>query len=191
MRRLFNTQLVSFRACFIFAFSLALIGCGAGKDKTSVELIQDMFHQISLKAQDYDDLRNEPSNRVPPEGTLPRGQSFERYSTDPIGAGQNLKSPYAEISEADLEKVLSRGKAKYEIYCGVCHGTQGHAADDSKLKAYIPLIPPLVSDKVKGLKDGHVYHIITNGQGVMGSYASQIPDKNDRWAIVKYIRTLK
>lgn len=166
---------------------IALAGCGAGKDKTSVELIQDMFTQISLKAQDYDYVRNEPSNRVPPENTVPRGFKAEKYVTDPIAAGQNLKNP-VEVGD---EKALALGKARYEVYCGICHGTQGRAADDSKLKAYIPLIPALNTEKVKAMRDGQIYHIITNGQGVMGSYAGQIPNQQDRWAIVNYVRTLK
>ncbi|MEK6554536.1 MAG: cytochrome c [Bdellovibrionota bacterium] len=171
----------------ILVTGFALVGCGAGSDKTSVELIQDMFTQISLKAQDYDYQRNEPSSRLPPEHTKPRGYKTEKYVTDPVGAGQNLQNPFPDGDE----KALARGKYKYEIYCGICHGTQGHAADDSKLKVYIPLIPALTSDKVKGLRDGQIYHIITNGQGVMGSYAGQIQNPEDRWAIVKYIRTLK
>ena len=89
------------------------------------------------------------------------------------------------------EKVIARGKYKFDIYCALCHGTNGHAAEDSKLKQYIPLIPPLVSDKVKAFKDGRIYYIITNGQGVMGSYATQVQNAEDRWAIVSYVRTLK
>ena len=171
--------------------TLALVGCGAGKDKTSVELIQDMMVQISLKAQDYDELRGEPSNRVPPANTVPRGYTPEKYATDPMAAGQNLKNPFVTYTGEELEKMLARGKAKYDVYCGICHGSKGYAAEDSNLKKYIPLIPPLVSEKVNGLKDGHIYHIITHGQGVMGAYGTQIPSVDDRWAIVNYIRTLK
>jgi hypothetical protein len=52
-------------------------------------------------------------------------------------------------------------------------------------------IPPLTSDKVKAFKDGRIFHIITDGQGLMGSYASQIRNESDRWAIVNYVRTLQ
>ncbi|MEP6903764.1 MAG: cytochrome c, partial [Actinomycetota bacterium] len=37
---------------------------------------------------------------------------------------------------------------------------------------------------------GHFFDVITNGQGKMNSYASQIPVA-DRWAIVAYIRALQ
>lgn len=174
-----------------FRFAIALIpvfviGCSGGKNSPTIELIQDMMDQVSVKAQDYDYLREEAGNRVPPANTVPRGYAPEKY-TDPVQAENNLKSP---LDMGD-EKVIARGKYKYDIYCAVCHGTNGHAAEDSKLKPYIPLIPALVTEKVKGFRDGRIYYIITNGQGVMGPYGSQIQNAEDRWAIVSYVRTLK
>lgn len=166
--------------------ALGLIGCGAGKNKQGVELIQDMMDQVSVKSQDYDEIRHEAGNRVPPEHTVPRGFTPDKYN-DPNLAEANMKSPL----DMNDEKVIARGKYKFEIYCALCHGTNGHAAEDSKLKKYIPLIPPLVSDKVKAYKDGRIYYIITHGQGVMGQYASQVQNAEDRWAIVSYVRTLK
>jgi hypothetical protein len=59
------------------------------------------------------------------------------------------------------------------------------------LKAYIPVIKPLVSDSVHGMKDGRIFHIISCGQGVMQTYATQVQNPDDRWAIVNYVRTLK
>ncbi len=172
---------------FVFALlPLFVLGCSGGKNTPTIELIQDMMDQVSVKSQDYDKLRNEPGNRVPPAHTVPRGYAAEKYS-DPIQAENNLKSPL----DMNDEKVIARGKAKFEIYCALCHGTSGHAAEDSKLKPYIPLIPPLVSDKVKAFKDGRIYYIITNGQGVMGPYGTQVQNAEDRWAIVSYVRTLK
>jgi hypothetical protein len=181
-----NKKLKAFGIACALVPAALLIGCGAGKNQPQVELIQDMMDQISVKSQDYDGLRQEAGNRVPPAHTVPRGFVPEKYS-DPIQAEQNLKSPL----DMNDPEVIKQGKYKYDIYCALCHGTNGHAAEDSKLKPYIPLIPPLVSDKVKGFKDGRIYYIITNGQGVMGQYASQIQNAEDRWAIVSYIRTLK
>jgi hypothetical protein len=58
---------------FIFVSAALLTSCSAGKDKTNVELIQDMMDQKNLKSQDYDEFSKTPSNRVPPEGTVPQG----------------------------------------------------------------------------------------------------------------------
>ncbi len=51
--------------------------------------------------------------------------------------------------------------------------------------------PPLISDKIIGVADGAIFHIISDGQGVMSSYAFQLVDEKDRWAIVNYVRSLQ
>jgi hypothetical protein len=38
--------------------------------------------------------------------------------------------------------------------------------------------------------DGYFFYVITNGFGVMPSYAAQVPAE-DRWAIIAWIRTLQ
>jgi mono/diheme cytochrome c family protein len=37
---------------------------------------------------------------------------------------------------------------------------------------------------------GYFFDVITNGYGAMSNYASQVP-REDRWAIVAYVRTLQ
>ena len=49
----------------------------------------------------------------------------------------------------------------------------------------------LLSAEAKAYTDGRMYHAITAGRGVMGSYAGQIPDEKTRWAVVNYVRTLQ
>jgi hypothetical protein len=48
----------------------------------------------------------------------------------------------------------------------------------------------LQSDKVRNWPDGNIYHVITMGQNVMPSYASQITP-GDRWAVIHYVRALQ
>jgi mono/diheme cytochrome c family protein len=166
---------------------LMLAGCGGGKNKTNIELIQDMMVQASYKSQDYDDVKKEGSNRLPPDGVVPRGQEVYMYSGDPAGAESNLKNPLAGLPDAEW---MARGAEKFRIYCSVCHGSSGKG--DGPIAAKMSLKPPaLVSDKVKQFRDGRIYHILHDGQGVMGSYASQIQSVSDRWAVVNYIRYLQ
>jgi hypothetical protein len=40
------------------------------------------------------------------------------------------------------------------------------------------------------MTDGMMFHSITYGKGLMGSYASQVT-RAQRWMIIKYIRTLQ
>ncbi len=176
------------RSALFISLSFLLVGCNAGKNQTNVELIQDMMDQVNVKAQDYDvDKVDKRANMVPPENTIPRGFSPYKFSGKAIEAEAGLTNPLA----GDFAPtVLEKGKAKYDIYCGVCHGATG--LGDGKVGVKMVVKPPaLVSDKVKAFKDGRIFHIITDGQGLMGSYASQLNHESDRWAIVNYVRTLR
>ena len=81
------------------------------------------------------------------------------------------------------------GQQSYEIYCSVCHGQKG--AGDGPVAEKMAVKPPaLTSSKIKNFKDGRIFHIITDGQGVMGAYSYQIRDSKTRWAVVNYVRSL-
>lgn len=172
----------------LFASVILLTGCNGGKNQTNIELIQNMMDQISIKSQDWDP--KEPDKlqmRTPPEGTVPRGFTPYKYATDPDGAEKNLVNPYAGKV---TEEILNVGKKHFETYCAVCHGIEGKG--DGLVAEKMAVKPPtLLSDKLKNYKDGRIFHIITAGQGVMGTYATQITDPNKRWAVVNYVRHLE
>ncbi|MFS4460254.1 c-type cytochrome [Bdellovibrio sp. HCB2-146] len=171
--------------------AIALSSCGPRGNKPNVEVIQDMMESPAIKAQEYDE--NSPHHsgmRVPPEHTAPVGFTPYRYATDVEGAAKNLKNPLAGKMD---EETLLVGQKYYETQCAVCHGYKGEGgvAAKSVVSEKMALKPPaLLSDKVKGWPDGHLYHVITMGQGVMGPYASHVP-QSVRWQVVNYIRFLE
>ncbi|MDG0817424.1 c-type cytochrome [Bdellovibrio svalbardensis] len=171
--------------------ALALSGCGPSGNKPNVEIIQDMMESPAIKAQEYDETSPHHSGmRVPPENTAPVGFEPYRYATDVEGAAKNLKNPIAGKMD---EETLLTGQKYYETNCAVCHGFKGEGAVAANAPAASKMAlkpPPMLSDKVKGWPDGHLYHVITMGQGVMGPYASHIPQKY-RWQVVNYIRFLE
>lgn len=178
------------RLLSLFALSLAtfIAGCNGGKNQPNIELIQDMMDQISVKAQDSDPKRkNEFANHYPPEHTVPIGFKPYPYPGDPQAADKNLKNPHAGDFSAEF---IELGKRKYEIYCLMCHGE--HLTGDGPVGAKMLLKPPsLLSQKVRDFHDGHIFHIISQGQGLMGAYATQIHNVKDRWAIVNYVRSIE
>lgn len=168
--------------------SLFLAACNGGKNQTNIELIDDMMDQINVKAQDWDaDRPGMRANMVPPANTVPRGFVPYKYSGNPVDAEAKLKNPLADDFSP---KTLSLGKAKFEVYCMVCHGPGGKGDGPVAAKFMVP-VKALVSDQAKAFKDGRIFHVITEGQGLMGSYANQITDENTRWAVVNYVRTLQ
>ncbi len=163
-----------------------LISCSGG-DKPNVELLQDMMESPAVKAQEYSDIS--PDNRgmrVPPEHTVPVGFKPYRFATDYVGATNNPNPLAGDFSP----EVLITGQKYYDIHCAVCHGEK---ADGKSLVAEKMALkpPPLTSDKIKGWKDGQIYHVIQMGQGIMGPYASHLPREEWKWSVVQYIRHLQ
>lgn len=143
-----------------------------------------MSDQAKLKAQKPSDLfGNGIGMRPPVEGTVARGFLPYPFKGKPDDAGKYLLNPLLPTAAA-----LERGKSKFLTYCSPCHGNFG--SGDSRLAGQFPSPPTLHSDKVRNWPDGNLYHVITEGQNVMPSYATQI-SREDRWAIVHYVRVLE
>jgi mono/diheme cytochrome c family protein len=143
-----------------------------------------MAEQDKLKAQQASPLfKDGMGMRLPVEGTVARGFMPYPFKGKPEDAGKFLVDPLLPTKE-----VLERGKSKFLTFCSPCHGN--FARGDSRLQGQFPNPPTLHSDKVQNWPDGIIYHVITEGQNAMPSYAPQIsPD--DRWAIINYIRVLQ
>lgn len=169
--------------------SLALSACGPSGNKPNVEIIQDMMVSPALKAQSYDESSpHHSSMRVPPENTAPVGFAPYKFKGNVDGASKDLQNPLAGNGDPE---VLMVGQKYFETQCAVCHGQKGLGNPDSNVVKNMALKPPpVVSDKIKAWPDGHIYHVITEGQGVMGPYASHVPQAY-RWQLVNYIRFLQ
>lgn len=173
----------------LFAFVPVLFGCSGTHSEPNVELIQDMMDSPAIKAQEYDaDSPDRRGMRVPAEGAVPVGFTPYKYGFDLEAAAKGLKNPIAGDLSQD---VLTTGQKYYETHCSICHGSRGEGGAGQTVSQFMALKPPtLLSDKVKNWSDAHIYHVTTVGQGVMGPYASHIPQKY-RWQVVNYIRFLQ
>ena len=126
---------------------------------------------------------------LPVEGTVPRSMIPYQYDAKSFDeqqrAGRELVNPMEPTKEN-----LERGKAEFEIYCAMCHGTDGRGDGHLFTAGLFPAKPTsLRDDYVQSKPDGEIFHVITRGSisGLMGSHASQIkPD--DRWRIVTYVK---
>jgi mono/diheme cytochrome c family protein len=143
-----------------------------------------MSAQEKLKAQQPSEMfKDGIGMRRPVEGTVARGFLPYAFKGKPDEAGRFLANPLLPTKE-----VLERGKSKYLTFCSPCHGNFGRG--DSRLQGQFPNPPTLHSDKVRNWPDGNIYHVMTDGQNIMPSYATQV-SKDDRWAIVQHIRVLQ
>ena len=143
-----------------------------------------MMVQGKLKPQAASTLFKDGIGMRPPvPGTVARGFLPYAFKGRPEDAGKYLANPLPVT-----KPVLDLGREKYLTFCSPCHGNFGRG--DSRLAGQFPNPPTLHSDKVREWTDGSIFHVITEGQNVMPSYAAQI-SRDERWAIVHYVRVLQ
>jgi mono/diheme cytochrome c family protein len=85
--------------------------------------------------------------------------------------------------------LLERGRERYEIACAPCHGLGGRG-DGMIVQRGFPPPPDYNSPRLRAVPASHIVDVITNGYGVMYSYAARV-EPADRWAIAAYVRALQ
>ena len=97
---------------------------------------------------------------------------------------QNMTNPYA-----DDEDLIKPGKMLYSKHCKSCHGNKG--LGDGPMARQLETFPgDFSSEEFKATPDGPLYYKSFIGRDEMPNYEKKIPDEEDRWAIVNYMRSL-
>jgi mono/diheme cytochrome c family protein len=85
------------------------------------------------------------------------------------------------------KKTIDQGEKVAKINCVSCHGAKGKG-DGAAAVALNPKPADWTSSRVQGESDGELFWKITTGRGPMPAWR-HLPEA-DRWALVRYIRTL-
>jgi mono/diheme cytochrome c family protein len=86
-------------------------------------------------------------------------------------------------------ELLARGQERFNAMCAECHDRTG-SGNGMVVQRGFPQPPSFHVNRLRNAPIGHVFDVITNGYGVMYSYATRV-DPEDRWAISAYIRALQ
>ena len=189
------------------ALALALSGCE--------KAMQDMYNQPKYKPLGASALwpdgrasRPDVANTLAYSGGAAAGTSSGRLGTLPPPASEAPTYPVDDQGriKADLTSgspqpllatnplpmdrpTLERGRERFDIYCSPCHSVAGDG-DGMIVRRGFPSPPSYHTDRLRNAPDAHFYSVITNGYGMMYSYADRVAPP-DRWAIVAYIRALQ
>jgi mono/diheme cytochrome c family protein len=85
------------------------------------------------------------------------------------------------------KKTIEQGEKLAKVNCASCHGNKGKG-DGPAAVALNPKPADWTSKRVQDEPDGEIFWKITTGRGPMPPWR-HLPE-NDRWALVRYIRTL-
>jgi len=112
--------------------------------------------------------------------------------TAPPGAVSREDAAYQSALQtrpAMTPALLARGRERFNIYCEPCHGVAGDGDGVVPSRGF-PHPPDFHTEPLLSAPSQLIVDTITNGYGVMFSYADRVPPA-DRWAIAAYIRALQ
>lgn len=175
----------------IYSLFVLFAGCKAAGDYTGTEYMPDMKHSRAMESFTSSKVfADGKTQQLPPKGTVARGympyhleNSNEAYEE----AGRNIKSPY---NTAEHLAMLDEGKALYATYCTVCHGKEGMANGTIVANGKYPPPPTYFREDILYLPEGKMFHSITHGKNLMGSYSAQL-DQEERWKVIAYIKDMQ
>jgi mono/diheme cytochrome c family protein len=153
---------------------------------TACPRLDPMQRQEKYKAyQESDFFADGLAMRHPPPGTVPYRASVDPAVQD--GRGPDGK-PVALLPVKVDAALLARGRQRFDITCATCHGVLGDG--ESQVAINMSLRRPPSLHLYRDLPDGYIFQIISEGFGLMPSYAASLPVE-DRWAVVAYVRALQ
>ncbi len=98
---------------------------------------------------------------------------------------KKMKNPVA----ADAES-LKAGKALWNTHCKSCHGSKG-LGDGSKAGQLKTDPGDFSKADVQNETDGTLFYRTSEGRDDMPNFKKKLPDADDRWNLVNFIRTFK
>lgn len=162
---------------------LALTGCLL----TSAGCRQNMHNQPKIEPYEASTFFNDGQGARPiPANTVARGDLREGSAYTGLDAANR---PVTEMPFPATREVLVRGQERFNVFCSPCHGRLGDGRGMIVRRGYKQ--PTSFHDpRLQSSPVGYFFSVMTDGFGVMPSYAPQIPVQ-DRWAIAAYIRALQ
>jgi mono/diheme cytochrome c family protein len=158
--------------------AMMLVAGGCHRD------MRDQPRSDPLEASDF--FSDGVASRSPVPGTVARGQlkADPQLETGLVDGKLATAFPYPVTAE-----MIVRGRERYGIFCTPCHGQLGDG-QGMVVRRGFKQPSSFHVDRLRGAPPGYLFDVMTNGFGVMSSYASQVPVA-DRWAIAAYIRALQ
>jgi len=114
--------------------------------------------------------------------------SFTVYQAKPWAVpDKNAKMANPVKSDAESIKL---GKEIWNKHCSACHGKTG-AGDGSKAASLETAMEDMTAAAVQDQTDGALYYKISEGRDEMPSFKKKIPDSEELWSVINYVRTFK
>ncbi len=184
----------------ILAGAIVFVGCG-NKSEPGKIYMPDMGYSRAYETYSLRDsalFTADPNdaggnkifyNNRSVAGTIKRGELYP-YTLPNDSNGYKMSAAVVNPIQSLTPEEMKESQRLFNINCAICHGEKGAGNGPIATSGKIGGIANLTLDSYVKMTDGTMFHSITYGKNLMGSYASQL-DAHQRWMIVKYIRTLQ
>ena len=181
----------------VIAAVILVQSCSDVKRRPNRVYMPDMAYSVAVETySDYSKLADSNIfyNARPVAGTVKRGEDAYHYEmlTDTTGTYNTssiMKNPLPPMDAAQAKEA----ERLFLVNCGVCHGPKldGNGPLYKDGNGPYSAKPANLSGsdaKYVAMAEGTMFHSITYGKNMMGSYASQVTPKQ-RWMIISYIKS--
>ena len=97
---------------------------------------------------------------------------------------KKMQNPVAADTDKDI------GKSLYSKHCKSCHGKEGYG-DGPKADEQEGDLGDFSTAEFQAQTDGELFYKTSFGRNDMPEYTKKMPEDEDRWLIVNYMRTLE
>ena len=187
---------------FIFLTALIIASCSDVRRNPGRVYMPDMAYSRALETYaklDSSKFTNNPAEigegkiyytSYPVAGAMAHGDELPfAYAMDKPGdttnyvASKQAQNPLPALDAGQMKEA----ERLYLVNCGVCHGSKLDGNGPLWKDGSGPFTSAPKNLMTLDMPDGQMFYSVTYGKNMMGSYASQITDKQ-RWMVIHYIK---
>ena len=167
--------------------TIGLVSCDSGNIRRTPGHIYapDMTYSRAYDAYTSNpNFEDSLTSRPPVAGAIARGHQLPDHLREGDTTAYKTFTTSMRFSDADLNE----GRRLFNIYCGICHGTNLDGQGPLFASGKFASMPANFKDaKYLHMPVGQMFAAAKYGKNMMGSYAAQL-DAKQRWMVIAYIK---
>lgn len=193
MKNIYQMKRINIIAIVAAGSLLVLSACHTRKYRHPKDIyMPDMEYSRAYDAYTESPVfADDQTSRLPVKGTVKRGVMLP-YEIPESDSGFAYAGMVTNPLHVD-DSILKEGKRLFDIYCAICHGEKLDGNGPLYKGGSGPFIAApanFIAGPKSTLPPGTIFYVATYGLRNMGSYASQINQKQ-RWMVVAYIKSVQ
>ena len=169
------------------AITVALMSCDSGNMRRTPGHVYapDMTYSRAYDAYTTNpNFKDSMTSRLPVEGAIARGHQLPDHLMEGDTTAYKTFTTAMRFNAAEMKE----GGRLFNIYCAICHGPNLDGQGPLFASGKFASMPANFKDgKYLHMPVGQMYAAVKYGKNMMGSYASQL-DQKQRWMVIAYIK---